>query len=389
MPPKPLRCLLGVALVPSFAAAARRCSLSLTFTSHRPQVVLVSLDETFMPKLLIVDEGKLGNLAAKYTHKNLMEDTDWKAERKGPVQLCVESGQMIKVDNALIDPRFRQLDRFIRGNFEAVSSVCVPIHCTPEPVVGGDGATGGDGAGKQEVMGVLCALNKMSYSSSASCLPFRAFDVTDVQNTAAAISQVCHGAVGTARRYEAAVKRANLRRQAQNAATDIVEECRATAAATAAATARRPSLATALKADDDGDGAALRIQKHWKIRKATEAFESNYAANLLTGSSPIKALELQLRDRTKPSPIKALELQLRDRTKHLQDANSFVKNTGANGLGAATRVADGTARRGSSLGSLGRRLSSIRITGKKPTAPSDAVATVSSANPQEEPPLNV
>merc|ERR1711935_326134 len=88
-----------------------------------------------------------------------------------PSSLCFTTGKTVVVGNMLLDKRFTRVKN--RGAPDVISQLCVPL-------ISKDPST-------PPILGVLCTINKVSYSGSKWGIPFTESDIEDAELFAAMV----------------------------------------------------------------------------------------------------------------------------------------------------------------------------------------------------------
>ena len=93
-----------------------------------------------------------------------------------PASLCFSTGKTVVISNMLLDKRFA---RDSKGGLEVLSQLCVPL-------ISKDPST-------PPILGVLCTINKVSYSGSKWGIPFTSSDIEDAELFAAMVVDTFEG----------------------------------------------------------------------------------------------------------------------------------------------------------------------------------------------------
>ena len=103
--------------------------------------------------------------------------TPHKTEKKAktPASVCYDTGKNVVINNMLLDARFARVKN--KGSLEVLSQLCVPL-------VSKQGG---------RCIGVLCALNKISFSGSVWGMPFTPDDIEESELFAAILVDTYEG----------------------------------------------------------------------------------------------------------------------------------------------------------------------------------------------------
>ena len=94
-----------------------------------------------------------------------------------PSSICFEKGETVVINNMLLDKRFARVKN--KGSLEVLSQLCVPL-------ISKDPST-------PPIIGVLCALNKVSYSGSSWGIPFTDADIEEAELFASMVVDTFEG----------------------------------------------------------------------------------------------------------------------------------------------------------------------------------------------------
>ena len=119
----------------------------------------------------------LGTGVESLLNRRLAGDKGKGGVKVTPASLCFSTGETVVISNMLLDKRFAR-DKS-KGGLEVLSQLCVPL-------ISKDPST-------PPILGVLCTINKVSYSGSKWGIPFTESDIEDAELFAAMVVDTFEG----------------------------------------------------------------------------------------------------------------------------------------------------------------------------------------------------